>query len=525
MTSDTRTPPNVLALDLNCAIYHCVRKLQRKTPYTVETQARWEAQLIEHVLAYIQHLSNVVKPTDTLYVAVDGVAPMAKIKQQRMRRFKSAVQAQEEARIRAEAKRVPYVAQPRWDQNAITPGTQFMAALTRALRGLSTTSSKASPKIVVSPADEPGEGEQKIMDYVRKHRPADVVVYGLDADLIVLCLAGSTLGIKMDLFREEVEFNGVKENIHGDEQFLFLSMNVLAETLYKSYSKPGQSLIEFVTDFVALMSLLGNDFVPHGMGLKIKDEGVERLLRIYREHVTLPLLAQSMDCEYNSLALKQLFTVLAAEEPRHILSGIKKKLTARVGVTCSKDPEDQALARFNDKPVLWAAERDMIQYVDVQGYEKSQMVLRDDWISTYEKKALFGTDPREAAKVYLESLAWTLAYYMGAPIDTEWYYPWPLPPRAETIRNLLETTVTIKAPNTRRPLLKPLEQLAMVLPQSSFHLLPREYAALELAYPHAWPVAWSSYSFGRRFLWECEPLIPIVQPNQIRQWIEMLYEV
>jgi 5'-3' exonuclease len=72
--------------------------------------------------------------------------------------------------------------------------------------------------------------------------------------------------------------------------------------------------------------------------------------------------------------------------------------------------------------------------------------------------------------------------------------------------------------------LTPLEQLAAVLPQSSFHLLPPELQTLDAVYPHAWPTDWGMYSFGRRFMWECEPLIPLVQPAQIKTWIETMYE-
>jgi 5'-3' exonuclease len=68
--------------------------------------------------------------------------------------------------------------------------------------------------------------------------------------------------------------------------------------------------------------------------------------------------------------------------------------------------------------------------------------------------------------------------------------------------------------------LTPIEQLAMVLPESSIYLLPTELHALPRLYPYAWPCDWSYYSFGRRFMWECEPLIPLIQPTQIKQWVE-----
>ena len=499
--------------------------MQRRLPYTDDVKTQWESQLIEQVIAYIKQLDKIVQPTQTLYIAVDGVAPMAKIKQQRMRRFKSAIAAEEEARIRAHAKGVPYVAQPRWDSNAITPGTRFMANLATALRAYGKTVGENGRKVVVSPADEPGEGEQKIMDYVRASKPHDVVVYGLDADLIVLSLAASTLGVQMDLFREEVEFNGggVKEDAHGVEQFLYMHINVLAQTLYARYGKPGATLESFVADFVALMSFLGNDFVAHGMSLKIKENGIDRLLRIYNEQLTTPLLLAA-NGTYNPVTLQALFQILAAEEPRHILQSVKKKLTARVGSTPSKDPEEQALARYNDGPVLRAEETPLITYVAVEGYEKPQMILRDHWEATYDTLALWGANPADAVRAYLESLAWTLAYYTGIPVDMDWYYPWALPPRMATVAATLETQGMPAAPATRRTPLKPIEQLAMVLPQSSFHLLPKEYADLNVRYPHAWPVKWNTYSFGRRFTWECEPLIPLVQPAQMKQWLEEMVE-
>lgn len=511
----------MLALDLNCAIYHCVRKVQRKLPYNDEIKARWEAQLIDTVVAYIKQLNSYVKPKDMLYIAVDGVAPMAKIKQQRMRRFKSTIVAQEEARIRAVAKGVPYVPEPRWDSNAITPGTSFMSALAAALR---TYADKQPSKIRVSPADEPGEGEQKIMDYVRKHRPADVVVYGLDADLIVLSLIGTTYGTKMDLFREEVEFNGggVKEDAHGNEQYLYLHCEQLGKILFEAYGRPGaQTQAEFLLDFAALMNLLGNDFVPHGMGLKIKDGGIETILALYKDRLRVPLLTNG---GYNVEALKVLFKILAENEPVQMLRSVRKKLTARTGYTASKDPEEIALARYNDSPVLWAAEAPLVTYMMVEDHERPVMVLKNGWEAEYDRLALWDADPEKAAEVYLQSLAWTLAYYTGAPVDLCWYYPWMNPPRFATISKVLETKKALDVPNASNFVLKPLEQLAMVLPASSFHLLPKEYARLPLLYPHAWPETWPLYSFGRRQMWECEPRIPLVQPHQIRHWIDVLYD-
>ena len=494
-----------------------MKKTQTKTPYSEENRLKWESNLIDSVITYIKAMNTIVNPTQIVYIAVDGVAPMAKIRQQRVRRFKSAIQAEEEGRIRAQAKGIPYVAKERWDTNSITPGTKFMEKLSIELRKYAKTNPK---KIIVSPADEPGEGEQKIMDYLRQSTIQDAVIYGLDADLIVLSLyAFAKQNIQVDLFREEVEINGmIKEDSSGKESYLYLRTDILSDALFSEFNKK-QTKQEFLIDFVALMSILGNDFVPHGMALKIRDEGIEKILAIYKT-IQQPLLENDT---YNQEALKVLFRNIQEKEATWLLKNVKSKLKARIGFSQSRNAEDIALAKQNDLPVEWAAEACLVEDIQVEGYEKPHLALKPDWKEIYDKEALWGSEPEEAAKIYLEALSWTFAYYSGKPVDTYWYYPWLLPPRAETILKVLDQKTT-QIPITVRPIIKPLEQLAMVLPMSSFTLLPQEYRGLEKNHPYAWPVAWKTYSFGRRFLWECEPLIPLIQPPQMKKWIEELYE-
>ena len=535
MTTPTRPyRPEFFGLDLNCAIYYCVKKVQQKTPYSPEIRTKWEQDLINEVIAYIKHIDQIVQPTNTLYIAVDGVAPMAKIKQQRLRRFKSSVQAEEEAKIRAEARGVRYEPKPRWDTNAITPGTQFMKNLSAALRQYAKTNPQ---RIVVTPADEPGEGEQKIMEYIRNHKPATATIYGLDADLIVLSLwAHATLGTNITLFREEMEFNGaVKTDALGDEKFLFLLISNLADALHDKFHKQKQQKSEFLRDFVGIMSFLGNDFVPHGIALKIKDDGIEHLLRMYSEHLQAPLVIAKTDTntntnstatwEYNPQVLKDMFERLAQTEEQQIQRAVHKKLNSRPGVTsASKEQEDLAIARYYDQPIVWAAEKVFAHQVQEEDKEKPQWKLIPTWRQVYDREALMGADPKAVTKHYLAALAWTLAYYSGAPYDLHWYYPWYLPPRSESISEYLATNPLLETPATQRTPLKPIEQLAMVLPQSSYNLLPKEFEALPDLYPHAFPTEWRMFSLGRKILWECEPLIPLIKPTQITNWIETMYD-
>ena len=471
----------------------------------------WEDRLIQEVLRYIKHMMNLVNPTDVVYIAVDGVAPMAKIKQQRCRRFKSSVLAAEEAQVKATAAGKPYIAVERWDTNAITPGTAFMDRLAKGLHGLR----MAGKKVVVSAADEAGEGEQKIMAWLRTTTHKDVVVYGLDADLIVLALLDNARsGRTVDLFREETEFGGgVKRDALGEEQYLYLNTGHLANAMWDTWAPKGRSKAEFMMDFVGIMNLMGNDFVPHGMALKINDEGIEHVLEVAKN---LPPLIR--DELYNHTTLVQLLETLAAQEERWMLRGIRRKLEARTGI--GKDAEAQAMARLNDRPVEWGAEKVLVEQKRVEGQEKPAWFFRPAWRSLYSQHALEHASVEDASREYMRALCWTLRYYMGSTVDMNWYYPWHLPPLLSDLTRYLKThPESLEVPtSTSRPL-KPVEQLAMVLPRTSFALLPH-HQDLPDRHPWAWPTAWSNYSLGRRFLWECEPLIPLIQVEQIQEWFQ-----
>ena len=66
-------------------------------------------------------------------MAVDGVAPRAKMNQQRGRRFRSAKEAEiNEKKARDRGEKLPD--EVRFDSNSITPGTPFMVRLQEQLK-------------------------------------------------------------------------------------------------------------------------------------------------------------------------------------------------------------------------------------------------------------------------------------------------------------------------------------------------------------------------------------------------------
>lgn len=183
------------------------------------------------IFKYTERVVRMVRPRKLLFMAIDGVAPRAKMNQQRSRRFRAAQEARDKEQERQEAilewqSRGRPVSesllnkQEAWDSNAITPGTPFMDLLAASLRywvaqKMNNDPSWSGLQVIISDASVPGEGEHKIMDYIRRIRSAPEhdantrhVVYGLDADLIMLSLATHEPYFKV--LREDVFAQGNK---------------------------------------------------------------------------------------------------------------------------------------------------------------------------------------------------------------------------------------------------------------------------------------------------------------------------
>lgn len=184
-------------------IHPCTHPEDREPPES-------EEQMMVDIFKYIDRIFSIVRPRRLIYLAVDGPAPRAKMNQQRARRFRAAqaaaASAAEIASRRAELEQLRKSLPRRpptanFDSNCITPGTAFMERVAAHLEWyvrhrLETEPAWAGLTVLLSDASVPGEGEHKIMDFLRTQRSAPGhdpnlrhVIYGADADLIMLGLA------------------------------------------------------------------------------------------------------------------------------------------------------------------------------------------------------------------------------------------------------------------------------------------------------------------------------------------------
>lgn len=262
-----------------------------------------EDQMYASIFNYIDHLFDIIKPKEVFYMAIDGVAPRAKMNQQRARRFRTAYEAEENLKkaIR-EGAQIPK--EDPFDSNAITPGTEFMAKLTENLKyfvhkKMSEDTRWSNVKIILSGHEVPGEGEHKIMNFIRTMKSQENYnpnlrhcVYGLDADLIMLGLV--THDTHFSLLREEVVFGPSSLSKSGDvhdQKFFLLHLSLLREYMELEFADLENEISfeydfeRILDDFILIMYVIGNDFLPHLPDLHIRSGAFPLLIGAFKQSI------------------------------------------------------------------------------------------------------------------------------------------------------------------------------------------------------------------------------------------------
>ncbi len=489
---------DVLLVDFNCLIYGCIRG-PKMPAYTPETKDAWESAAVRAIEEYVVHIWRSAGQPGKVLLAVDGVVPMAKMRQQRLRRFRAVWLAAKEREmgVRSGAS---------WDTNAITPGTEFMERLATALKRLGA----ARAGWTVSAADEPGEGEQKCMAWARTHAAAlegkRVWVYGLDADLIVLSLLHSVTGPgEWSIMRERMEFGNAAPKGGTETEFLCLDATGFASVLWPNAETRRQDALSYVCG----MSLLGNDFLPHSLGVNIRGGGHDRLVAgLGTAPLTREVAGRLVVSREELLPILQAW---AATEEADIAAAFQRKYTAR-GPPPRTDAE-RAMLPVQNLPLEWAAETPM--------WTRGSDRLCEGWREAYYRH--IGAESQaeiwRRCEVWCQGLQWVLDYYTGLrPVSYEWLYPWSHPPLWSDLATYVEATVDLPdTPTALTPPVQPQEQLALVLPLESWGLIQDvRLRGLPARSPALWPQSFGFESLGKRWFWECEAEIPLFVPARLR---------
>ncbi|XP_053293486.1 5'-3' exoribonuclease 1 [Pleuronectes platessa] len=537
-----------LYLDMNGIIHQCSHPNDEDVHFRIS-----EEKIFADIFHYLEVLFRIIKPRKVFFMAVDGVAPRAKMNQQRGRRFRSAKEAEDKIK-KALDKGEVLPTEARFDSNCITPGTDFMARLQEQLKyfvhnKISTDKMWQNVRVFLSGHQTPGEGEHKIMEFIRSEntRPGHDpntrhCLYGLDADLIMLGLTSHEPNFS--LLREEVRFGGKKnqKRITAPEETTFHLLHLSLMREYIDYEFSGlrnhlgsdYDLERIIDDWILMGFLVGNDFIPHLPNLHINHDALPLLYKTYIS--VLPSLGGYLN-ENGHLNLRTFEKYLEklAEFDREHFSDVfvdlkwfeskvgNKYLNEAAGLAAEKEAASKNTKKREDSSVSLAP----LSSSEGAARERKGKTAEDD-----DEEDMFETEFRQykrtyymtkmgvdvvsdefladQAKCYVEGIQWILHYYYHGVQSWSWYYPHHYAPFLSDIRNIsgLKLTFDIGKP------FMPFQQLLAVLPAASMELLPASYRHLMSSefspIIEYYPLDFKTDLNGKQQEWEAVVLIPFI---------------
>jgi len=417
------------------------------------------------ITSTIDSLVIITRPTKTLVLAIDGVAPMAKQQQQRQRRYKSAVESSSTHNA--------------FDPTCISTGTKFMDGLSKHISSHIEKKIVAGEwmfRVVFTSEKCPGEGEHKLMNYVRSHG-ADTDTFclnALDADLFMLSLG--SMKDNFYLLREEL-YNPSIDYMYVD--IGRTRTKLIAEYTEEDKENSNTKIKDFINDFILVCFLCGNDFLPNIPSVNICEHGLSKLLEIYKKFGT-----------------------------RIVVDG---KISIPIFI------EFLALIAVEEEPMFARKITHSSQYMP-DSLIKNPFVF-SEYREAYNKK-YFGDALRDASATYIEGCQWILDYYIGGTTDWEWSYKYNYAPFVADILLSLEGSVPNYVCFESRPI-TPLAQLMCILPPTSFHLLPKPLSTFYIEYPEYYPsVDKVSINYeGKKYKWEGVINLPPINFDAIRSGV------
>jgi 5'-3' exoribonuclease 1 len=474
-----------LFFDLNCLIHPCCAKVTDGNEQT----------MITTILETIHTLIELTGAT-FVYIAVDGPAPKAKMIQQRTRRHKSVLEGKP------------------WDTNAITPGTTFMNTLNTALHA-----EFIQPNIVISDSSEPGEGEHKILQYIKHHKKMlskqSNCIYGLDADLIVLSLLSGMPDIC--LLRERTSFN-IEQM---DCEYLYLDIKALRKEILNEFPKlqiPSQTIIH---DYCFICFLVGNDFIQHSPSLILRYDGLSHIIAAYKQcqekhnykfYLINPKTKGLIHWEHFKTFIHHLS--LTENDRLADITHIRLQQHRKYRRIYDDIQRNKDVVKSNQYKHSFPSE-DIQRHMPIifMEDEKNIFARKEGWKERYNTFAL--TKSHDTCPVhvlheqvttlcheYIKSLVWTSHYYFQECISQEWSYPYEFAPTLQDLHNYLMTCGRVRIP-PHTQVCSTKDQLQFIFPKQSYGLSTeldgcdsdiKEFTGFE-----------NTFRLLKRYDWECEP--------------------
>ncbi|XP_039278824.1 5'-3' exoribonuclease 1 [Nilaparvata lugens] len=503
-----------LYLDMNGIIHVCSHPNDFDPHFRIT-----EEDIFKDIFIYIETLFRMIQPKKLFFLAIDGVAPRAKMNQQRGRRFKSAKEAETlEKEALAKGEKLPDV--ERFDSNCITPGTAFMARLQTELKYWITYKINSDkiwriPTVILSGHETPGEGEHKIMDYIRflKSKPdydqnTRHCLYGLDADLIMLGLCSHEP--HFSLLREEVKFNRnaqkKRSNAPDEITFFLLHLSLMREYIELEFQELKETLKfrfdleKIIDDWVLMGFLVGNDFIPHLPHLHIASGALPILYKAYID--VMPTLDGKNGVNDSS----------GSQKKNSELAALIKETEELFGDDIYYSESDDEDCNSESVTMSSMMKAEFSQHKN--DYYKNKMEFTEVTQDVLQSQA----------ECYVRAIQWNLNYYYNGCCSWSWFYPHHYAPYMSDIRNFSDFKLDF---DLGEPFL-PFQQLLAVLPAASKKLLPEPFQELMMGVDSPiidfYPLDFDTDLNGKKQDWEAVVLIPFIEEKKLLKAMEPRYD-
>jgi 5'-3' exonuclease len=441
-----------------------------------------------------------------VFIAIDGVAPIAKITQQRQRRYKYLF----DSKMKNETSEIlnakftinkNKINEPDIPIRSIelTPGTDIMETIHLAIKKYVKLYNNNNIKIMYSSYHSEGEGEHKILQYIKKNISIDktIVIYGLDADLIFLSLSVGN-SYNMYIMREAQIFNNEEINLTETLTYNYIDVKKLHELI--------QNIGISTNDFILLCFLAGNDFLPRLISIDIKKYGLNKIIDTFLKTFEHQIK------EKNSILVKEsnennekIFKI----NHQSFLYFLKKLQWT----------EKYLWSNINRKKVNDKTDNNKIMNDFISGKSENIDFINKIEFSSKEEyyNYYFGTssininnnDIKVMVNNYIIGIEWCFQYYFNKCISWTWSYNYPIAPLIEDLINFYPNQIIIKKSNRT---LKPVEQLLIAIPTDTYKYVIEESIInkfknnLEIGY--MMPLNYTVDVNKESLYWKCSVKIP-----------------
>jgi len=498
-----------LYLDCNSIIYDVVHNIDFTKLDDTDVNT-----IIRNVLNKLDEYICELKPKNNIFIAFDGVAPVAKLEQQRNRRYKSLYQNNISKSIFKDSKPDP------WNTTAITPGTLFMKKLNESIRNKYNNHATYNvKKIILSLSDKCGEGEHKLFEYIRtfpaEHENINTIIYGLDADLIMLSINHLPITSNIYLFRETPHFiKSLDPDLEPNETYVIdipeLSKNITLH-MNNDIELTKEQHKNCVYDYIFLCFFLGNDFMPHFPSINIRTGGIDKMLNAYKATIggTNENLTNGKTIFWKNV--RKMVQHLANNEEEYFKAETKLRNKREKNYLPDATPEDK-FKKFENIPTY---ERRTEKFINP---------YNAGWQVRYYK-TLFDIDIDETRQKqiclnYLEGLEWTMKYYTSGCPDWRWCYNYNYPPLLCDLIKFIPYFETEFIKNNVSTPVNELVQLCYVLPKQSLHFLPEKLYNKIITEKLDWYKSNCDFQWSYcKYFWEAHVLLPDIDINDLENFV------